>query len=282
MRRLIFTLSLQYPSKASTVSSPFLAAHQPEKPKVSVVITTYNRSAIVPIAIESVLRQSYADYELIVIDDGSTDDTRERLQAYGANIRYFYQANRGVSAARNTGVGVARGEWVSILDSDDVWDPTKLERQLEVLAALGNEYGACITNCKYVGDPAWSATVFQENGLKTDSMSGPLNDPMKYILKNGYGTCVQSLLVLRSVIDKAGGFDEALGLAEDRDLMFRLTFRTRFCYVSAPLVSIDRTPRVSRLTDLCSKRDDYICAWGELLRKKCSPIRNLWIPVNAD
>lgn len=232
------------------------------------MISTYNRSAIVPNAIESALRQTFGNFELIVIDDGSTDGTRERLEPYMNRIRYFYQANRGVSAARNAGVAAARGEWVSILDSDDVWHPAKLERQLEVLSRLGSGFGACVTNCAYTGRLITCPTLFEENGIMTDSSSGPFDNPMKYVMRNGYGLCVQSLLVRRSIFSEAGGFDEALGLGEDRDLMFRLCFKTGFCYVQEPLVSIDRAPTVARLTDLCSKRDDYICVWGERLRKK--------------
>ena len=255
-------------AKRFTVSSSILPARQPGRPTVSIVIPTYNRSAIVPIAIESALRQTFEDYELIVVDDGSTDGTRERLDPYMGRIRYFYQSNRGVSAARNAGIAAARGEWIAILDSDDVWHPAKLERQLEVLSKLGTGFGACVTDCDYIGSLETSATVFEENGVRTDGASGPLDNPLNYVMRSGYGLCVPSLLVRRSILNEIGGFDEALGLGEDRELIFRLCFRTRFCYVQQPLVSIDRTPGVARLTDLCSMRDDSICLWGEQLRKK--------------
>ena len=116
-------------------------------PRVSVIIPTYNRGSLLPVAIESVLAQTYKDYELIIIDDGSTDDTCKKLQPYIERLRYFYQDNRGVSAAQNAGINVALGKYVSILASDDVWLPTKLERQLGALAQLGGEFGACFTDC---------------------------------------------------------------------------------------------------------------------------------------
>ena len=250
------------------MNSTILPPRQAARPTVSIVISTYNRSAIVPQAIESVLRQTFADYELIVIDDGSIDGTRECLEPYMGRLRYIYQANRGVSAARNAGAAAARGEWISVLDSDDVWHPAKLERQLEVLSELGSGFGACVTDCNYMGGSVARSTVFEENGVRTDSVRGPLDDPMKYLMRYGYGLCVQSLLVKHSIFDEIGGFDEGLGLGEDRDLIFRLCFKTGFCYVSQPLVSIGRTPNMPRLTDLCSRRDDYICSWGEQLRKK--------------
>ena len=105
-------------------------------PKVSVVIPTYNRQRLVQDTIDSVLRQTFGDLELIVIDDGSTDDTRRVLQdRYGTRIRYVYQENQGESAARNHGIALAGGEYVAFVDSDDLWHPQKLERQVEVFEA---------------------------------------------------------------------------------------------------------------------------------------------------
>lgn len=236
-------------------------------PAVSVVIPTYNRSVLIVNAIESVLHQTYKDYEIIVIDDGSTDDTRERLKPYMNSIRYYYQENCGASAAQNAGVRAAIGKWISILGSDDIWHPTKLKRQFEVLAALGTEYGACVTNCNYIGHSDMSSTVFDEAGIKTAQEFGPLDNPIQYIVKEN-GICVQSLLVLRSLFNELGGFDENLGLSEDRDLIFRLSFKTKFCFISTPLVSIDRTPDVQRLTGLLSRKDDRTFAWLELAHKR--------------
>jgi glycosyltransferase involved in cell wall biosynthesis len=256
------------------LSSPLSPALRTTTPTVSVVIPTYNRSAILPAAIESVLRQTYTDYELIVIDDGSTDDTRDRLKPYMGRIRYFYQDNRGASAAQNKGIELAIGKWVSILASDDVWLPTKLERQFETLATLGSEFGACFTNCNYSGNPDMSLTVFEEGRLKTNSAFGPLCNPTKYVVAPpGSATflpClyVQSLVVLRSLLNEVGGFDEALGFSEDRDLLFRLSFRTKFCFVSTPLVSINRSPALPRLTSLLAHKHDQSYVWLELVLKK--------------
>ena len=236
-------------------------------PAVSVVIPSYNRSELLLNAIESVLRQTYTDYELIVIDDGSTDDTRKKLLPYMERIRYLYQSNQGASAAQNAGIRVSRGKWVSILGSDDIWQPTKLERQFEVLSILGSEFGACVTNCDYIGNPEMNSTVFEEAGINTNKEYGPLENPILYIVKEN-GICAQSLLVLRSLLNDLGGFDENLGLSEDRDLIFRLSFKTRFCFISTPLVSIGRTPDVQRLTSLLSRKDDQSYKWLELAHKK--------------
>jgi glycosyltransferase involved in cell wall biosynthesis len=100
-------------------------------PRVSVIIPTFNRAQFVTEAIDSVLSQSYKDYEIIVVDDGSTDDTKGTLKRYGEKIKYIYQKNSGVSAARNTGINEAKGVWVAFLDSDDEWIKNYLSVQVE-------------------------------------------------------------------------------------------------------------------------------------------------------
>ena len=98
-------------------------------PTVSIIIPTYNRQSLVQETIDSVLRQSLSDWELIVIDDGSTDETGAVLtERYGTSIRYVYQQNQGESAARNYGISLAQGKYVAFLDSDDLWLPNKLQR----------------------------------------------------------------------------------------------------------------------------------------------------------
>src|SRR5918996_212462 len=98
--------------------------------KVSVVIPTYNYGRYLPEAVESVLHQTFPDLEVIVVDDGSTDDTRELIGRFGDKVCYIYQRNQGLPAARNTGIRAARGEYVGFLDSDDLWLPGKLALQV--------------------------------------------------------------------------------------------------------------------------------------------------------
>lgn len=233
------------------------------KPAVSVVIPTYNRATLVGNAIESALQQTWKDYEIIVIDDGSTDDTKAKLQPYMQRIRYFYQPNQGASAAQNAGVRLAEGKWISILASDDTWSPTKLERQLSAVAELGSEFGACFTDCSIIQDGPSNITAFGEAGLTPKSVVSPLENPIKYIVGGRFGLYVQSMLVLRSLMTEVGGFDESLGVAEDVDLIFRLSWRTKFCLVSLPLVSVDRTSGCPRLMDLVRSREDQTYAWNE-------------------
>ena len=102
-------------------------------PKVSVIIPTYQYDSFIGEAIDSVLAQTYKDYELIVVDDGSIDRTREIISKYGSNINYIYQENKGLAAARNTGIRATKGEYLSFLDADDAWLPNKLEVEVEFL-----------------------------------------------------------------------------------------------------------------------------------------------------
>lgn len=122
------------PHGARSISSTEDFLSGPGEPRlVSVVIPTYNREKIVGAAIDSVLRQTHSPVEVIVVDDGSSDRTREIVEAYGDPVRYVYQRNSGVATARNTGLRLARGEFIALLDSDDEWFPWKLEAQVAVL-----------------------------------------------------------------------------------------------------------------------------------------------------
>ena len=224
---------------------------------------------MVTIAVGSVLEQTYKDYEIIVVDDGSTDDTAVRLRRYGDRIRYCYQENRGASAAQNKGIELSKGQWIAILASDDTWSPRKLELQIEALGKMGSKFGACFTDCKYIGDSDLKLTVFEEAGLRTEAEYGPLDDPIKYLLGKHALIFVQSLLVRRSLVEGDSGFDLNLVVSEDTDLIFRLASRTRFCYVNLPLVKVDRTPgRKDRLTCLFTDEAEKACSISEYRLQK--------------
>jgi glycosyltransferase involved in cell wall biosynthesis len=226
--------------------------------KVSTIIPTYNRRTQVLRAIDSVLAQTTPVDEIIVVDDGSTDGSTEAIRSrYGSRVTLFRQENAGVAAARNRGMCEARGEWIAFLDSDDVWFPTKLENQLEAIRVLGNEFGACFTDCVFTGDTKSRRSLFSEAGLKCCSEFSELHDPRRYLPGGSSIMYLPSLLVLRSLVKKLNGFDEAMLISEDLDLFFRLTFETKFCLVSVPLVNVDRTPsRSVGLTELYTLRDD--------------------------
>lgn len=228
--------------------------------KVSAVIPTFNRRAQVLKAIESVIAQTVPVEEIIVVDDGSTDGTAEAIGGcYGSRVTVFSQANAGAAAARNRGIREARGEWIGFLDSDDIWLPTKIERQLEALSTLEGNFGLCFTDAEFDGDPELKASVFKRAGFGSALRFGVLDEPTRYMLAELRPVCTPCILVSRSLLSDMGGFDDSLAIGEDWDLIFRLSFRARFCYVAETLVRIDRSPsRAIGLEKLFSTRDDRI------------------------
>ncbi|MGD0544240.1 MAG: glycosyltransferase [Candidatus Acidiferrales bacterium] len=238
-------------------------------PKVSVVIPTYNRRAQVIQAIDSVLGQTTPVDEIIVVDDGSTDQTADSIEnAYGSRIILIRQQNSGVSAARNRGIRKAQGEWIAFLDSDDAWLPTKIERQLETVAILGADFGVCFTDCFRTGNLNLTETVFKQAGLNSGSRFGELTKPFPYILAKYCPIWIQSLLVRRSLLIGIGGFDETVNLGEDTDMIFRLALASNFCFVSEPLVRIDRAPSASRLSEQYSPGQEKYYDCVEYLCRK--------------
>jgi glycosyltransferase involved in cell wall biosynthesis len=216
-------------------------------PKVSVIIPTYNRAATVGNAIESAVGQTFSDLEVIVVDDGSSDDTGKILQeSYGDRIRYFTQTNQGVSAARNKGLAEARGEWIALLDSDDLWEKDKLEWQFKALEQFGSRCGGCYTDTRFFNYPE-TRTMFQlsEESYRHEGTMGINPDVLRVLLKPGGAgmvVCTCTLLVRADVVERSGGFNPDLRFGEDSEFMFRLAMLTEFCYVNRPLVAVDRSP----------------------------------------
>jgi glycosyltransferase involved in cell wall biosynthesis len=227
-------------------------------PKVSVIIPTYNRSADVQNAIRSVLCQTFTDFEVIVVDDGSSDDTGKILEAtYGDRIRYFAQANQGVSAARNKGLAEARGEWIALLDSDDLWEKEKLEWQFKALEQFGSRCGGCYTDTQFFNYPE-TRTMFQlsEESYRHAETMGINPDVLRLLLKPGGAgmvICTCTLLARADLVAKSGGFNPTLRFGEDSEFMFRLAMLTDFCYVNRPLVSVDRSPAEQRHVGVSSE-----------------------------
>lgn len=208
---------------------------------ISVIIPTFNRAQCLETAVKSVLAQTFPDYELIVVDDGSTDNTPQVVQPYLDRITYLICEHRGKSAALNSALAACKGVWVAILDSDDEWLPRKLERQVETLQQYP-ECGVCFTDVITKGDPEIVGSAFVRRGKHFNGKSGILADPVDYVLNAPHAVYIQSTLVRRELFAKTGSFNEALA-AEDMDMMFRLALETGFAYVNEPLVVIDRTPK---------------------------------------
>jgi glycosyltransferase involved in cell wall biosynthesis len=201
--------------------------------RVSVVIPTYNSGRLVVEAIASALAQTHQPAEVIVVDDGSTDDTRARMAAFESPVRYVYQENQGVAAARNRGIREATGEFVAFLDADDVWHPRKLEIQLECLRR-NPELGLVGTSTV-----DWPNEPFP-SGERFANPEPALVRLKDLVVRNQFVT--SSVLVRRPVLDRIGEFDRALHGPEDYDLWLRVAQATAVANLPLPLTGYRDVP----------------------------------------
>jgi len=181
---------------------------------VSVIIPTYNCDKYICEAIDSVLYQTYPDYEIIVIDDGSTDTTRSMIEAGYNTVRYFYLENNGVAAARNFGISMAQGELIAFLDADDKWLPTKLEKQVKYFQN-DDRLGMVFTENSFFNDRG--TTQVRVN--KRDSLMH--GDIVRNIFLNSY-VATSTVMVRKSVFEAVGLFEEELAVAEDDNMWMRI------------------------------------------------------------
>jgi glycosyltransferase involved in cell wall biosynthesis len=180
----------------------------------SVIIPTYNRASFVTKAVDSVLRQTFKDYEIIVVDDGSTDTTTQALELYGRTITIIHQVNSGVSAARNAGIRKATGRWIGFLDSDDEWEENYLACQLEHIRSNPNVI-AFITNAINIHPGGVSHTHFQNTILKRFGVRTfvRIKRPFRAIMNHPHWY-LQSMVVRRDILLRTGLFDTSLTIAE--------------------------------------------------------------------
>ena len=210
-------------------------------PLVSVVIPTYNRSAFVAKAVDSVLHQIFTDYELIVVDDGSTDNTKDTLNKYGDRITYIYQNNSGVSVARNSGITSARGKWLAFLDSDDEWKPNYLTEQIS-RANKVTRLSMQSANCLFTARNGDSQTYFEINNAIAAFRGMDylfIERPFSFVVTHGPWQ-VGSTIFLRDAITKAGLFDTNIAISEDFDFMARVSLQGPFGMINKELVNIYR------------------------------------------
>ncbi|WP_202840328.1 glycosyltransferase [Luteimonas saliphila] len=220
------------------------------RPETSVIIPTWNRRDLVVRAIDSVLAQTREVQEIIVVDDGSTDDTGEVLaQRYGKRITYAAQANAGVSAARNRGLAMASGRYLALLDSDDVWLPEKTARQVGFLEAHP-DIGLVLCDVMRMAPDGSLIDVFDRRRQIPED--GPA---LRWVLRDP-ALAPLSVLMRREVYEDVGGFDESLRTAEDLDFHLRVAARWGIGVVSGPLARALRGH--DGLSALASTEDDYL------------------------
>ncbi len=193
-------------------------------PTVSVIIPTYNRKALLRQALESVFAQSYRDFEVIVIDDGSTDGTEEALRPLFERIRYLSKPNGGPASARNRGIKEARGDYIAFLDSDDLWEPKFLE-----------------VTCDYLGrhdELAMVATGWRTlpEGKHRPRVAASLlhGDLFRRLIEQRF-IRTSSVLARRAFMERVGGFNEGLEVAEDYDMWLRIARAYPVAFLNVPL-----------------------------------------------
>ena len=194
--------------------------------KISVIIPSWNRADRLAAALDSVYAQSLTPHEIILVDDGSTDDTRELLARHYPNVRYIFQQNGGVSQARNTGITAASGDWIALLDSDDRWEPRKLEQQQAAIRAT--------PDCKLChSDEIWIRNGKRVNPMKKHAKHGG------WIFHHCLPLCVISpsaVMIHRDIFTEIGLFDESLPACEDYDLWLRICAVYPVLYIEQPLI----------------------------------------------
>ncbi len=197
------------------------------KPVVSVIIPAYNAESFIKETIESALNQTYKNIEVIVVDDGSTDNTEKIVKSIDdKRIKYIKQNNRGVSAARNKGIEVSKGEFIALLDHDDIWLPRKLEKQLPLFS-----------------DPqvglVFSDTIFFKDGRDLYSIYSKYKPPQGWVfrelLKRNFISCETVVIRKKALESLDEWFPEDMEMSEEYDLFLRLAYKWKFDYVDEPL-----------------------------------------------
>jgi glycosyltransferase involved in cell wall biosynthesis len=191
---------------------------------ISIITPTYNREAFLPVAIESVLAQSYKEFELIIVDDGSTDNSRELINAYvdkDPRVKYLYQENQRQSVARNYALSIAKGDFICFLDSDNYWPHDKLEKSLKAFEQHPEAdivYGDCITIDE------------QGNELHRNNMRRYSGSIAALLLKDNF-VSMNTTMTRRKCFNEMGGMSGKRRVADDYDLWLKFSARYRFQYI---------------------------------------------------
>jgi glycosyltransferase involved in cell wall biosynthesis len=261
-------------------------------PKVSVIIPTYNYGKYIEKAIDSVLAQTYQDFEIIVVNDGSTDNTREIIETkYKNKVRYFYQENKGAPAARNKGIKESKGEYLAFLDADDYFEPSSVEKKVSLLES-NKDSGWVYSD--------WDYLDIQGNVLKFAFANAPFASKRKlrgYIFKDMLcGTLISTpaVLVCKTWVEEVGGFDERLNAFQDYDLWLRISYRYEVEYVDEVLahmrlhdesISVTQPPYPARAIinrKIEQNYGDYIQDLGIEWRKIKASEYNYWGKVSLE
>jgi len=229
-------------------------------PKVTVVIPTYNRADTISRAIDSVILQTFEDFELLVVDDASEDNTGEILKTYDdPRIRYLrHKKNQGGGMARNTGIKHSRGDYIAFLDSDDRWLSNKLEKQVAAMNAASDQVGV-VYSTYYTKYPS-------SNYVRMSNRKWYSGDVREQVLKGWTAAPTSLLLIKRRYLIGCGMFDQNLPLGQESDLLKRLSYICEFEYVQEPL-AIKHELETDQLTFNLKNREqkrNYQNKWSKI------------------
>ena len=203
-------------------------------PLVSVIIPVFNRAEIIVGTIEDVLRQTYKNLEVVVVDDGSTDETPRRLLGFCKTIRTVRQDNLGPAAARNRGIHEARGEIIAFQDSDDSWHPSKIRRQVDLLQKLGASVSCCFCNALLRHPEGEEVSSFHLSMLNPGHSQGVWLNPEEVLATR----CLlfnQVVVARRDALLRVGGFNAGLRYLEEWDLALKLSMLGPWAFIADPL-----------------------------------------------
>lgn len=202
-----------------------------EEAQITALVPTYNRARLLPRALGSILNQTCPPHEIVIVDDGSTDNTREIVAGFGDRVRYIYQENAGVAVARHQAVMAAQTEWVAFLDSDDVWKPDHLERISDAIIATkarANLYFADTRRPKTDGE----VMQWQLSDLSISGRHEFFEDGSEWVMKRRQPMMLQSTVLKRSAYITSGGFYAPLRTREDTHLFLKLGLNQPVCAVT--------------------------------------------------
>jgi glycosyltransferase involved in cell wall biosynthesis len=203
--------------------------------KVSVIIATYNHGKYIKVAIDSVLAQTYRDFEVIIVDDGSTDHTRDIVASYGDSVKYLWQENQGLACARNTGIFESSSEFLAFLDADDYYARDNLEKKLDYLG-INPDASWVFSDWQYVDE----YNNFLDRGstrfkFSNKKLTGKVFEELVYY-RNFISPC--SVAIRRSILEEVGYFDPCVLCQEDLDLWLRVSLQYPIHYINEVLVFV--------------------------------------------
>lgn len=234
--------------------------------KTSVVIPTYNYGRFIGEALRSVFAQTLSPVEVIVVDDGSTDETAEAVAEFGERVRYIRQENAGVCAARNRGVAESSGDLIAFLDADDIWEPTKLEKQAAKFA--DPEVG--LVHC---GMREFDSDTGETLGIKLDGGEGEVWQAM-LLWKTGAVIAPGCVMVRRRSIEEVGGFDTRLTNGEDWEFCFRIARRYKVGFVPELLLN-RRNHGTNATKNIALMERSTLIAWDKVFTTNDPEMRAL-------